>query len=127
MKPNHNVLDACAAPGGKSAHILESEPKIKTLTAIEKDKIRAEKLHGTLDRLKLHANIKVENIVNIDAWWNGGKFDRILFDAPCSATGVIRRHPDIKLFRTMDEITTINNRRFQREFYVFLALSNFLL
>ena len=108
LKPNHNVLDACAAPGGKSAHILESEPKIKTLTAIEKDKIRAEKLHGTLDRLKLHANIKVENIVNIAAWWNGKKFDRILFDAPCSATGVIRRHPDIKLLRTMDEITAIN-------------------
>ena len=108
LKPGINVLDACAAPGGKTAHILESEPKIRSLMAIEKDKIRAKSLYNTLDRIGLDANIKVADIINIDEWWDGEKFDRILLDAPCSATGVIRRHPEIKLFRTKDEISKIN-------------------
>ena len=76
--------------------------------AIEKDKIRAKSLYNTLDRIGLVANIKVADIINIDEWWDGEKFDRILLDAPCSATGVIRRHPEIKLFRTKDEISKIN-------------------
>jgi len=108
LKPNLSVLDACAAPGGKTAHILESEPRIGSLTAIEKDKIRAKRLCGTLDRIGLHANVKVEDVINTDKWWDGEKFDRILLDAPCSSAGVIRRHPEIKLLRTMDGIVKIN-------------------
>ena len=108
LKPNHRVLDACAAPGGKTSHILESEPKIESLTAIEKDKIRAKRLYNTLDRIGLRAHVKVEDIINTDKWWDGKKFDRIILDAPCSATGVIRRHPEIRLLRTMDQIIKIN-------------------
>ena len=108
LKPNHNVLDACAEPGGKTSHILESEPKIKNLLAIEKDKIRARKLRSTLDRIGLQANVSEEDAMNTDRWWDGEKFDRILLDIPCSATGVIRRHPEIKLLRTEDEIIEIN-------------------
>ena len=108
LKPGQNVLDACAAPGGKSAHILETEPHIAKLTSIEKDPMRAQKLQDTLSRLKLSAKIVIEDILNVDKWWNGQYFDRILLDTPCSATGVIRRHPDIKLLRTPEEIDQIN-------------------
>ncbi len=108
LKPNQRVLDACAAPGGKTTHILESETKIESLTAIEKDKLRAKKLYDTLNRTGLHAHVKVENIINTDKWWDGKKFDRIILDAPCSATGVIRRHPEIKLLRTTNEIIKVN-------------------
>ncbi len=108
LKPKHRVLDACAAPGGKTAHILESEPKIESLTAIEKDKLRAKRLRDTLNRIGLDAHVMVEDIINTDKWWDGKKFDRIILDAPCSATGVIRRHPEIRLLRTMNEITKIN-------------------
>jgi len=108
LKPKHRVLDACAAPGGKTAHILESEPKIESLTAVEKDKLRAKRLRDTLNRIGLDAHVMVEDIINTDKWWDGKKFDRIILDAPCSATGVIRRHPEIRLLRTMNEITKIN-------------------
>lgn len=108
LKPEQHVLDACAAPGGKTAHILESEPKIKSLTAIEKDPDRANRLSETLKRLRLDATIKISDILDIDGWWDKKQFDRILLDAPCSATGVIRRHPDIKLLRTTDEVDTIS-------------------
>ena len=93
LKPGHSVLDACAAPGGKSSHILESQAKIKSLTVIEKDPNRAKRLSETLMRLDLQAITKVSDIIDIDQWWDKEQFDRILLDAPCSATGVIRRHP----------------------------------
>jgi len=105
LKSGHNVLDACAAPGGKSAHILESQPEIKSLTVIEKDPNRAKTLADTLKRLNLNAIMKVSDVIDIDFWWNKENFDRILLDAPCSATGVIRRHPDIKLLRTPEEVS----------------------
>jgi 16S rRNA (cytosine967-C5)-methyltransferase len=107
LKPGQTVLDACAAPGGKSSHILESESKIKSLTAIEKDPNRAKRLSDTLKRLELHAITKVSDIVDIEHWWDKNSFDRILLDAPCSATGVIRRHPDIKFLRTPEEVNAI--------------------
>ena len=107
LKPGQTVLDACAAPGGKSAHILESQAKIKSLTVIEKDPKRAKRLSETLERLDLNAITKVSDIINIDNWWDKKHFDRILLDAPCSATGVIRRHPDIKYLRTPEEVATI--------------------
>lgn len=102
------VLDACAAPGGKSAHILESKPKIKALTAIEKDPQRAGKLTATLNRLKLNPTVKIADVLDIDTWWDKSNFDRILLDAPCSATGVIRRHPDIKTLCSTTKISKLN-------------------
>lgn len=108
LKSGHNVLDACAAPGGKSAHILETETALKSLTCVEKETNRTERLVETLQRLKLDAKIKTSDINNLDHWWDKEKFDRILLDAPCSATGVIRRHPDIKCLRTKDEVDHIN-------------------
>lgn len=108
LKPGQYVLDACAAPGSKSAHIMETEPDIKRLTVVEKDKNRAEKLLDTLTRLEFRPIIKVNDVIEADAWWDGQLFDRILLDTPCSATGVIRRHPDIKLLRTPDEVNKVN-------------------
>lgn len=113
LKPGHSVLDACAAPGGKSSHILESQPGIKSLTTIEKDPGRAKRLSETLGRLGLHAITKVSDIIDLDHWWDNKSFDRILLDAPCSATGVIRRHPDIKLLRTPEEVKTISMLQMQ--------------
>ncbi|QBF83072.1 16S rRNA (cytosine(967)-C(5))-methyltransferase RsmB [Shewanella maritima] len=97
------ILDACAAPGGKSCHLLELEPSIE-LTAVDFDAKRLERVQQNLDRLKLNANVIHGDAANIDSWWTGGKFDRILLDAPCSATGVIRRHPDIKWLRKSNDI-----------------------
>ena len=113
LKPEQTVLDACAAPGGKSSHILESQPRLKSLTVIEKDPNRAKRLSDTLMRLDLHAITKVADINDIDDWWDKGFFDRILLDAPCSATGVIRRHPDIKILRTPEEVKTIRTLQMQ--------------
>ncbi len=106
LKSEQHVLDACAAPGGKSAHILESQTGLY-LTCVEKDSTRAKKLFETLERLNLNATIKVSDINDLDNWWDKKQFDRILLDAPCSATGVIRRHPDIKLLRTPEEVSNI--------------------
>lgn len=113
LKPEHTVLDACAAPGGKSSHILETQAKIKSLTVIEKDPNRAKRLSETLNRLGLHAITKVSDINDIEHWWDKEPYDRILLDAPCSATGVIRRHPDIKILRTPEEVNFINTLQMQ--------------
>lgn len=104
LKAGQRVLDACAAPGGKTAHIHETEPALSAITAVEKDKNRMARLADTCRRLE----IPVE-LVNADAavprmWWNGIPYDRILLDVPCSATGVIRRHPDIKVLRHEEAI-----------------------
>ncbi len=107
LKPGQNVLDACAAPGGKSSHILESRVKINSLTTVEKDPRRAKKLAETLKRLNLNAITKTSDINELERWWDKENFDRILLDAPCSATGVIRRHPDIKFLRTPEEVSKI--------------------
>lgn len=107
LKSGYSVLDACAAPGGKSAHILETETDLKLLTCVEKEANRTERLVETLQRLKLNAEIKTSDINDLDNWWGNEKFDRILLDAPCSATGVIRRHPDIKCLRTKEEVDNI--------------------
>ncbi|WP_144392460.1 16S rRNA (cytosine(967)-C(5))-methyltransferase RsmB [Pleionea sediminis] len=100
IQPGDCVLDACAAPGGKTAHILEKHKDIH-LTAIELDEKRAQKIHENLNRLGL--NCKVE-IVDAASFIEPEKYDAILLDAPCSATGVIRRQPDIKLHRTDEDI-----------------------
>ncbi len=107
LKPNLRVLDACAAPGGKTCHILEAEPQLNTLVALDIDAKRILKIKENLTRLSLHATCLASDAENPSSWWDGTLFDRILLDAPCSATGVIRRHPDIKLLRTPKDITEI--------------------
>lgn len=102
-KDNELVLDVCAAPGGKSCHLLENAPNID-LVAVDFDEKRLERVQQNLDRLHLTAKVIHGDAANIDTWWQGEKFDRILLDAPCSATGVIRRHPDIKWLRKNTDI-----------------------
>ena len=98
------VLDACAAPGGKTALIAEREPHLASLLAVDIDSQRLTRLKDNLARGGLRAEIIVNDAATPDAWWNGVPFDRILLDAPCSALGVIRRHPDIRLRKSPAEI-----------------------
>lgn len=92
------VLDACAAPGGKTCHLLECCPQAQVL-ALDNDAERVRKIHQNLQRLGLSAEVRVADATHPDTWGGGRSFERILLDAPCSATGVIRRHPDIKARR----------------------------
>ncbi|MCG6935857.1 MAG: 16S rRNA (cytosine(967)-C(5))-methyltransferase RsmB [Proteobacteria bacterium] len=103
-QPGDRILDACAAPGGKTAHLLESQPDIGELLALDLKPARVQRLRDALDRLGLTANCQVGDAADPATWWDGKPFDRILLDAPCSASGVIRRHPDIKLLRRPDDI-----------------------
>lgn len=97
------VLDACAAPGGKTGHLLETAD-IK-LDAIEKDPIRAKRIYENLERLGLDADVKVADVGKIEEWHKAGKlYDRILLDAPCSATGILRRHPDIPWLKDLRDV-----------------------
>jgi len=98
VQPRQRVLDACAAPGGKAAHILEREPAAQ-VTAIDVDAQRLERVRENLTRLGLNAELVAADATEPAQWWDGRPYDRILVDAPCSATGVIRRHPDIKVRR----------------------------
>lgn len=100
------ILDACAAPGGKTAHLLESCPGIQ-LTVLDKRADRTGQIHQNLARLGLTADVKTADATDIEAWWNGQRFNKILLDAPCSATGVIRRHPEIKWLRNNDQVDAV--------------------
>ena len=100
---DQRILDVCAAPGGKTAHLLEQTPNIQ-LTALDIDPNRNKKVQENLSRLGLNANVISADATDPDKWFDGQQFDRILLDAPCSATGVIRRHPDIKLLRKKSDI-----------------------
>ncbi|MEI7993868.1 MAG: 16S rRNA (cytosine(967)-C(5))-methyltransferase RsmB [Methylococcaceae bacterium] len=104
VQAGHRVLDVCAAPGGKAAHILEHQPQLKELVAVDVDASRMQRVSDTLQRLKLSATLVVGDAAKPEDWWDGQLFDRILLDAPCSALGVIRRHPDIKLLRRAGDI-----------------------
>lgn len=103
----HRVLDACAAPGGKAAHLLETTPEIAELLALDTSARRLAELERGLARLNLRAHCIVGDAARPADWWDGRRFDRILIDAPCSATGVIRRHPDIKLLRRAQDVTRL--------------------
>ena len=103
LRPRQRVLDACAAPGGKTAQALERQPEI-FLTALDKDAKRLQRVRQNLDRLALSCVGIAADAADTKSWWNGEMFDRILLDAPCSGTGVIRRHPDIKWLRRADDI-----------------------
>ena len=104
VKENQRVLDLCAAPGGKTCHVLERYDTIKDLLAVELEELRMQRVVENLDRLKLNAELKVADARDYKQWWDGNYFDRILIDAPCSASGVIRRHPDIKSLRRESDI-----------------------
>lgn len=96
------VLDACAAPGGKTAHILEGVQA--GMVAVDKDEKRLQRVAGNLKRLKLDAQLLAGDAAQPEAWWDGRPFERILADVPCSASGVVRRHPDIKWLRRRTDI-----------------------
>ncbi len=104
LEPGLRVLDACAAPGGKTCHLLESECSLTELVAVDIASERSEMIQENLQRLQLNAQIICADILELDSWWDSKPFDRVLVDAPCSATGVIRRHPDIKLLRSAKEV-----------------------
>lgn len=101
------VLDACAAPGGKSGHLLELGGPDLALTCVDRDPQRLESVSENLDRLGLNATLLPGDASNPHEWWDGQPFDGILLDAPCSASGVIRRHPDIKLLRRETDIAEL--------------------
>jgi len=102
------VLDACAAPGGKSAHLLERDPTLR-LTALDVDERRLRRVRETLDRLGVgaRAHLLAADAADTAAWWNGEPFDAILLDAPCSATGIVRRQPDVLLHRRAADLAAL--------------------
>lgn len=107
LAPGQHVLDLCAAPGGKTAAMLEREPRLASMLAVDIDNVRLQRVHDNLERLGLTAETLVADAGTIESWSNNRRFDRILLDAPCSGLGVIRRHPDIKLLRRVDDITAL--------------------
>jgi len=106
LKSGQRLLDACAAPGGKSAHLLEVQPDLE-LVALDIDDGRLQRIADNMQRLGLAANTICGDAADPASWWDGELFDRLLIDAPCSATGVIRRHPDIKFLRQADDIAAL--------------------
>jgi 16S rRNA (cytosine967-C5)-methyltransferase len=104
LAPGQRVLDACAAPGGKTGHIIESCPGLDAVWALDRDARRLERVRENLDRLQLSARLVAGDATRPEEWWDGRPFDRILLDAPCSAVGVIRRHPDIKALRRPEDV-----------------------
>lgn len=107
-QPGERILDACAAPGGKACHILEHTPSVR-LVAVDHDASRMERVAQNLTRLGLTATLITGDAATPGAWWQGPTFDRILLDAPCSASGVIRRHPDIKHHRTEQDLVELQH------------------
>ncbi|MBB3103022.1 16S rRNA (cytosine(967)-C(5))-methyltransferase RsmB [Azomonas macrocytogenes] len=105
--PGQRVLDACCAPGGKTCHLLEQEPELAELVALDLEPRRLERVRDNLARLQLDAHLLAADAGDTAAWWDGRPFQRILLDAPCSATGVIRRHPDIKQTRQPTDIPAL--------------------
>lgn len=109
-EPGQRVLDACSAPGGKACHLLERYDDLE-LIALDSSERRLEQVTENLQRLQLTAKIVAGDAADPDSWWDGNPFDRILLDAPCSATGVIRRHPDIKILRKGRDIAELQKEQ----------------
>jgi 16S rRNA (cytosine967-C5)-methyltransferase len=105
-RPGDRILDACAAPGGKTAHLLESCGEIE-LTVLDRQPQRIEQISQNLQRLGLNAATIAADAIETESWWKGEKFHKILLDAPCSATGVIRRHPEIKWLRSSAQVDNV--------------------
>lgn len=112
-KPQQRVLDACCAPGGKTCHILERQPNLRELIALDVDATRLQRVEANLQRLHLHAKTLARDAIAPQVWWDNIPFERILLDAPCSGTGVIRRHPDIKILRSESDIAQLAELQFQ--------------
>jgi 16S rRNA (cytosine967-C5)-methyltransferase len=104
LEPGQRVLDACAAPGGKTALMAEREPGLARLVAVDIDGRRLKRVRENLERGRLEAELVHGDAAHPEGWWDGVPFDRILLDAPCSALGVIRRHPDIRVRRSPEEL-----------------------
>jgi 16S rRNA (cytosine967-C5)-methyltransferase len=103
------VLDACAAPGGKAAHLLEAADI--SLTALDADRARCARIGGTLERLGLTARVAIADCMRLETWWDGLAYERILADVPCSASGVVRRHPDLKWLRRAQDVAAFADRQ----------------
>jgi 16S rRNA (cytosine967-C5)-methyltransferase len=110
-QPGERLLDACAAPGGKTCHLLERVGGNADVTALDVSEARLGRVRENLERLGLKARVMAGDIAGPQAWWDGRPFDRILLDVPCSATGVIRRHPDIKVLRRARDIPALAHRQ----------------
>jgi 16S rRNA (cytosine967-C5)-methyltransferase len=112
LRPGQRVLDACAAPGGKTCHIVEHCPEVAEVVALDRDAARLELVAENVERLELErVRLVAADAARPESWWDGRPFDRILVDAPCSATGVIRRHPDIKVLRRPQDVTLAVERQ----------------
>jgi 16S rRNA (cytosine967-C5)-methyltransferase len=109
--PGERILDACAAPGGKTCHVLERTGGEAEVTAIDISEPRLGRVRDNLERLGLRAQLLAGDVGEPAAWWDGRPFDRVLLDVPCSATGVIRRHPDIKILRRAKDIPALARRQ----------------
>lgn len=110
LKPGQRILDACAAPGTKTSHIFEVEPDVAEVVALDVDPRRLAKIEASVNRLGLpgeRLTLVCTNANHTKNWWDGRKFERILIDAPCSATGIIRRHPDIKFLKKPSDIAAL--------------------
>jgi 16S rRNA (cytosine967-C5)-methyltransferase len=107
------ILDACAAPGGKTCHVLERTGEAAEVTALDVSAPRIGRVRDNLARLGLEASVRVADVADVPQWWDGRPFDRVLLDVPCSATGVIRRHPDIKVLRRATDIPALARRQAQ--------------
>lgn len=107
LAPGQRVLDACCAPGGKTCHLLETGYRLAEVVALDLEEKRLERVRENLARLNLEARLIAADARATEQWWDGQQFQRILLDAPCSATGVIRRHPDIKLTRQAADIPAL--------------------
>lgn len=111
LRPAQRVLDACAAPGGKSAQILETADVV--LSALDVDSARCERIERNFARLGLRGQVINADCRELSSWWDGRRFDRVLADVPCSASGVVRRHPDIKWLRRREDIPRFAERQAQ--------------
>ena len=109
LAPGQRVLDACSAPGGKTGHILETQPGLTQLVALDLEERRLNRVRENLARLGVEAQVVCGDAGQPGTWWDGQPFERILLDAPCSATGIIRRQPDIKLLRGPTDITKLTD------------------
>ena len=111
LAPGLRVLDSCAAPGGKTSQILDTEPELRELVAVDVDPERLARVEENLARTGGRGRLVAADARDPGEWWDGEPFDRILVDAPCSGTGVIRRHPDIKLHRRPADIDALAARQ----------------
>lgn len=106
-RPGERILDACAAPGGKTCHVLERTGGAAAVTALDVSETRLARVRANLARLGLEADVRSGDAAAPSEWWDGRPYDRILLDVPCSATGVIRRHPDVKVLRRAGDIPAL--------------------